>query len=1105
VTGQQPDSAALAYEAAVNRSYLNALLKKFPLQRPIPNPSARVIRSLGEVVATLGGEALIGRLELDHVDEDIGRTDFYVGPTTFRSDDLSVVSWVAPFAGLFFMGTSDLHDLAAHVTVRRTLVSRRDEIEDIVDDWVVTPTSPAFSSGSIEMQVPAPPTARKRTNRPVSASGAGVAAEAQAETRTAGRAAAAERAQAEKAAKAKAKSEAAARDKARAAAAVKAAAKAKAQAAARAKARAATAAKIRAKAKIKAADARVKAEARVQARAQVAAEKLAAASARTLAAARAKAEAQLEAQELARAQRAVAAQIAAEAKQRTDRAAVARTRAEARTRLAMVEAAAQLQADTEAAATAQRLASADAAARIEAEAVAQALAEAAATARADAEQAARERARADEQLAAAQAQALVLAEEDRAAAVQAQAVARSRAAARAQAEAEASALARSKADAAKASVVKADAEAAAQRAAAQRQIQVEAASRIEAEAAASAHVAAEAEAAAAAHAEAEVEAQARAQTQAEADTAVAASNAATRRLEVEAEVAAEAETQLKAALAQAEAVATAAREVQAQADAQAQAEFEAAMAMATRTEAAAQARADVEAASVQAVFERAAAAAAEAAMLAAVEAKAVVVRSAAPKRSGPRTAATPTTEPTGHVGMRALEAVLTSLRAPRQERMSSVLATLQPDQYDLVSRPPGEPLVIQGHPGTGKTVIAAHRAAFLVHEESGSGAISRVLLLGPTDTFVRHVEGLVRSLDPHQRVVVRGLEDWLKEMAGISGEVFRTAHGERLDTSWQTGGLFARAVKKAREKAQISANSGPAVAEQVWNMVRANRVAGQILSTDQEVRAWAAALPPYREAVKERRYLPLIANLALSLRGVTAAEKFPHVIVDEAQDLRPLEWLTVAAFNSADCWTIVGDIHQRHSDQTYSSWTDMATDLDLADDAGNFEPVIFERGYRSTEAILNFANRLLPKGERAVTCLQTGGPAPTVRLVEAKLLAKATIELAEEFLNRHPRGSTAIITTTPFSVFGVLRSTGWHRVTVGRDLWERDEQQISVMVPELARGLEFDAVVVQEPSGFPENHGRRGPLYTSLTRANRELGVVHARPLPVGLRATTAR
>ena len=59
------------------------------------------------------------------------------------------------------------------------------------------------------------------------------------------------------------------------------------------------------------------------------------------------------------------------------------------------------------------------------------------------------------------------------------------------------------------------------------------------------------------------------------------------------------------------------------------------------------------------------------------------------------------------------------------------------------------------------------------------------------------------------------------------------------------------------------------------------------------------------------------------------------------------------------------------------------------------------------------------------------------------------------------------------------------------DSWSIDGRNVRVLAPDAARGLEFDAVVVVEPSEFPKSFGRHGPLYTALTRANRELAIVH--------------
>jgi hypothetical protein len=78
------------------------------------------------------------------------------------------------------------------------------------------------------------------------------------------------------------------------------------------------------------------------------------------------------------------------------------------------------------------------------------------------------------------------------------------------------------------------------------------------------------------------------------------------------------------------------------------------------------------------------------------------------------------------------------------------------------------------------------------------------------------------------------------------------------------------------------------------------------------------------------------------------------------------------------------------------------------------------------------------------------------------------------------------------------RLSGWS----AEDRWtwaDKDLYRYSFLAPEEARGLEFDAVVVVEPADFRANSGSDGRLYTSLTRANLELVVVHARPLPAAL------
>ncbi len=77
-------------------------------------------------------------------------------------------------------------------------------------------------------------------------------------------------------------------------------------------------------------------------------------------------------------------------------------------------------------------------------------------------------------------------------------------------------------------------------------------------------------------------------------------------------------------------------------------------------------------------------------------------------------------------------------------------------------------------------------------------------------------------------------------------------------------------------------------------------------------------------------------------------------------------------------WTLVGDMQQRHNELAAHSWQNLARDVLHLKYADSFEPVMFGRGYRSTEAILRYASRLLPVKERDVHSLQQEGPEPTV-------------------------------------------------------------------------------------------------------------------------------
>ncbi len=97
-------------------------------------------------------------------------------------------------------------------------------------------------------------------------------------------------------------------------------------------------------------------------------------------------------------------------------------------------------------------------------------------------------------------------------------------------------------------------------------------------------------------------------------------------------------------------------------------------------------------------------------------------------------------------------ALLAALDAPRTGRMQDVVATIQAEQDVVIRRPGGGVTVVQGAPGTGKTAVALHRAAYLLYAER-SRLASAVLFVGPSSTFLRYVEDVVPSLG-EDRVVL---------------------------------------------------------------------------------------------------------------------------------------------------------------------------------------------------------------------------------------------------------------------------------------------------------------------------------------------------------------
>ncbi len=131
----------------------------------------------------------------------------------------------------------------------------------------------------------------------------------------------------------------------------------------------------------------------------------------------------------------------------------------------------------------------------------------------------------------------------------------------------------------------------------------------------------------------------------------------------------------------------------------------------------------------------------------------------------------------------------------------------------------------------------------------------------------------------------------------------------------------------------------------------------------------------YEQAHLKPSLLWLLTLIEHYVRPDGARSRIGHIIVDEAQDVATGEWLNLWAMNDADAWTILGDLNQRRTDNTLTTWSDISNAVGLPSAT---TPIRLKLGYRSTERILQFANRLLPPDNRPPPALRREGKLPEI-------------------------------------------------------------------------------------------------------------------------------
>ena len=519
--------------------------------------------------------------------------------------------------------------------------------------------------------------------------------------------------------------------------------------------------------------------------------------------------------------------------------------------------------------------------------------------------------------------------------------------------------------------------------------------------------------------------------------------------------------------------------------------------------------------------------------------------------------------------------LLAELGRSRTGRMRDIVATIQGEQDEVIRAGMEECLIVQGGPGTGKTAVGLHRAAFLLYEHRERLARERVLVLGPNRLFLDYISQVLPTLG-ERSVLQATIESLLSryrveavdtaEAAAIKAdermaEVIRNAarativppatdleipFGTRIvritakevnelvdaaaagDAPWSVRrhnfrhGLLRLAYARLPEPTRAETDmdslaadmwTGPArrAIDAYWKTINPVALVRRVLTSRSALSRAAAGIlregeqaailrKPAKSGSRDpwtRFDLALLDEAEAFVNGNVA--RYGHVVVDEAQDRTPMELRLIGRRTIRGSMTILGDLAQATGVGAATDWFTASEHLGLSAPPKLVELTV---GYRVPAAVLDFANRLLRVAAPGVTPARSvreeGDPPSILQCSSLEEMLEEAAELAVGFAKRY---STSAIIAPRRLLADITARLDVEDISWATDFSTSLEVDIAVLSPVAAKGLEFDAVVVVEPSAMiQEEPGAERALFVALTRAVQHLSILHVVELPSPLR-----